>query len=605
MVKRKLSAFRKAQKKMLEGLSAAADGASRAADTVGDHLNKLDETHDISSSVRDTGSKAASAIRDFSNEYGITTTAQNTSSTLSAAARKATNELDQMADKVGLYDAAKTISASSSSVLAQHGINKHLATLARASEDLYGSARQIIKPYFPAETPDELLLNTKQELTYISACIMQISPGEAEKIATQFGTVVASKIAGLAATGALFSLVSTFGTAGTGTAIASLSGAASTSATLAWVGGLLGGGMATGALLTGGVGIVVGLSAYKSLSSEKREFEDLDEIEQRIVQYCWMLIAILDDHLNQKEHTFSATQARSLLADTLLPLQKLLQDEAQTICSNLDNKNAAAYRQHVLRDFQPAVIEAFEVFIEEDSKSASKHYEYIIGGVIYALITNSAVDNSPESQMVLYGIRDSDPDLANATEAELSDYLAGYSPEQLKGIANNVKGIYHEIRYVEQYNATHTDTRAERFESNSHPGADIRIINIHTGELVEETQLKATDSKSYAGEHHTSYPDVNLKTTDELAGRMDNVEPSGFTNEGLTAETTDGIEAIANNTLDDRVLDSTGIALTIATGQELVAMLQGKREFPDSVKQTIKKVGTAGATTAISAYLFS
>jgi hypothetical protein len=126
---------------------------------------------------------------------------------------------------------------------------------------------------------------------------MQISPGEAEKLAAQFGTVVASKIAGIAASGALLSLVSSFGTAGTGTAIASLSGAASTSATLAWVGGLLGGGMATGAVLTGGVSIVVGLGAYKALGSERRDFEFLDENEQRVVQYCWMLIAIIDDRI--------------------------------------------------------------------------------------------------------------------------------------------------------------------------------------------------------------------------------------------------------------------------------------------------------------------
>ena len=83
---------------------------------------------------------------------------------------------------------------------------------------------------------------------------------------------------------------------------------------------------------------------------------------------------------------------------------------------------------------------------ENASGSAEKsvHYQYVIGGVLYALLTRSIVDESPESQLVLDALRRSDRDLTNASEAELSNYLDSYDAEQLKGIANNVKGIYHE-----------------------------------------------------------------------------------------------------------------------------------------------------------------
>ena len=45
--------------------------------------------------------------------------------------------------------------------------------------------------------------------------------------------------------------------------------------------------------------------------------------------------------------------------------------------------------------------------------------------------------------------------------------------------------------------------------------------------------------------------------------------------------------------------------VTIATGQELVEMLHGNKEFPEAVTEVVKKTGTASAATAIAAYLFS
>ena len=65
------------------------------------------------------------------------------------------------------------------------------------------------------------------------------------------------------------------------------------------------------------------------------------------------------------------------------------------------------------------------------------------------------------------------------------------------------------------------------------------------------------------------------------------------------------VDALAGNSIDDRALESSGLAATIATGQELVEMLQGKKEFPRAVTEVVKKTGTAGAATAVAAYLFS
>jgi hypothetical protein len=363
--------------------------------------------------------------------------------------------------------------------------------------------------------------------------------------------------------------------------------------------------MATGAVLTGGVGIVAGLAAYKALGSVARNFEDLDETEQRIVQYCWMLIAMIDDYLEREGADFSADNADMLLNDTLLPLHTLLNENCEAICANLDWKNAAAYRQHVLRDFGPAIIDPFSSFTASSLAKKALHYDYVIGGVLYALLTRSAVDDSLEARLVLDALRRSDSALANASEAELSSYLDDYDPEQLKGIANNVKGIYHELLWVEQFNASHEDTRAELFDTTNHAGSDVRVVDIESGDVVAEYQLKATDNIAYLNEHHVKYPGIRVIVTDEAAGQIEGAQASGNTNARLTDDVETNLEALDDNTLEDRVLEGAGLAAAISTGQELLEMLRGDREFPEAVTEVVKKTGTAGAATALAAYLFS
>ncbi|MDM8566637.1 hypothetical protein QUF74_13425 [Candidatus Halobeggiatoa sp. HSG11] len=87
--------------------------------------------------------------------------------------------------------------------------------------------------------------------------------------------------AGTLASATAFGLVTTFATAGTGTAIASLSGAAATNATLAWIGGGTlaagGGGVAAGiTVMTGGVALIAigigsGVMYMYHLGDEKTE----------------------------------------------------------------------------------------------------------------------------------------------------------------------------------------------------------------------------------------------------------------------------------------------------------------------------------------------
>ena len=110
----------------------------------------------------------------------------------------------------------------------------------------------------------KLLETTKAELNYIVSCILQTDQETAAAYTSRAATAVAAKMTAAGVSTGLLGLVSTFGTASTGTAIAGLSGAAQTTATLYWVGSWVGGGVAWGAAITGGVGLVVGVVAYNS-----------------------------------------------------------------------------------------------------------------------------------------------------------------------------------------------------------------------------------------------------------------------------------------------------------------------------------------------------
>lgn len=129
-----------------------------------------------------------------------------------------------------------------------------------------------------------LLSDLEGPLLGIISAITQ-TPSDLVRRGRMASSIATAKVTGAAATAGIFGLVSTLGTAGTGTAIGTLSGAASTSATLAWIGGLFGGGMAAGAVVLPAVGIAVGAAAAmairKKFFSRQRALADLQLFREK------------------------------------------------------------------------------------------------------------------------------------------------------------------------------------------------------------------------------------------------------------------------------------------------------------------------------------
>ncbi len=204
----------------------------------------------------------------------------------------------------------------------------------------------------------DLMVTTKKELNYTVACIMQVNSKSASDFTGRVIKVFGAKTASAATATGFLGLVSTFGTAGTGTAITSLSGAAATNATFAWVGGLVGGGMAAGTFLTGGLALVVGVGAYKLFGSKAREYEALKEIDRQIVDTCIILIKAINEQIEKNENP-TLKELELINHHSLTPLYKLMKNNEKDIRSRLDFKNNVAFLVNALPDYKRNVLDIF------------------------------------------------------------------------------------------------------------------------------------------------------------------------------------------------------------------------------------------------------
>ena len=470
--------------------------------------------------------------------------------------------------------------------------------------DGIGVIRRSTKTYYPPESAEELLKQTRKVLININANILQVNTSDAYDFSQRFGRAIASKIAGATSAGALILAANTFGLAGTGTAIGTLSGAAHTSAFTAWLGGFVGGGSAAGTAITGGVALFAGLAVYAALKTSPRAFDDLPEKEKGIVQACCILIAAIDDWLVKPEFDFDVVQAEALLTGTLLPLQTTLNEAKFDFRTHLHMSRQIHLIDVVLPDFDQQVIKGFEYYIESEVERRRKCYPaYAVAGVIYALATNSAVGADEESQLALAALRRSSNAFKSADEAEITAIISEYNTDQLRGLTNNVKGIYHELLFERDYELANPNHYVELFAATNHPGADARIISRETGEVVREVQLKAGSSDELVISHYAKYPDTDVVATSELANRM-GVETSGISNEEITEHVRDQLADMADNTLLDRASESAALSGLAAAGLQAAAILKGDRPLGDTGKKILSTMGVASGSTLLAGLLF-
>jgi len=147
--------------------------------------------------------------------------------------------------------------------------------------------------------------------------------------------------------------------------------------------------------------------------------------------------------------------------------------------------------------------------------------------------------------MVIGAMQRANPELESMTLSQIGDHLSNLSPEQLQGVVNNTKGVYHEMLYVDAVKAEGLETEAVLHSEINNPGSD--VVFSKDGEVYDEVQLKATDSVSYINEHFEKYPNIEVVATEEVALKIDGVESSGFSNSTLEQDVSIGLEHLISN----------------------------------------------------------
>lgn len=151
------------------------------------------------------------------------------------------------------------------------------------------------------------------------ANILQVPQKEISSFSNRVSRAVAVKAGGAATAAGILGLVSTFGTASTGTAIASLSGAAASNASLYWVGSIIGGGVWIGGILTGGVGIAAAILAMKAIMGKQRAIDKLTDEEQGIINAALALAKVFREQIELNK-AISLAEAQLVNNEAWMPL---------------------------------------------------------------------------------------------------------------------------------------------------------------------------------------------------------------------------------------------------------------------------------------------
>lgn len=377
--------------------------------------------------------------------------------------------------------------------------------------------------------------------------VMRQKRGTALEIAAQVATKVGTTVA---FSGALLGAAAMFGTASTGTAIGTLSGAAFTSAALAWIGGSV----AVGAAIMSVGAIAVGIPAVittkrlirKHVSAPPRKDENLTSDEARhLASLKHLLIAL--KRLEQEESNQPLLIQQLLWSEILNPAIVFFDNGMYTQYTKWP-----VYSRHRL---DSAISNLKRIRGGESRLEQSSVPIGIVAAVTLKLLGESTVFTEQE-ELVLDAFRRSTSELEIATSDEIAEYLDQFSPTQLAGIRNNVKGIYHEIAYVDAENADEDQYLARLFPETNHAGADVEILDADTGDVVETLQLKATDSVAQVAAHLERYQEVGIQVTEELSEKM-GVKGSGFDNQDLSKELSATIDKLSGDQDFQEVLGTT------------------------------------------------
>ena len=422
----------------------------------------------------------------------------------------------------------------------------------------------------------------------------------------------AGKVGAAGASAGMFSMASMVGSASTGTALGTLSGAAFSSASLAWFsGGITFWGMtksAIGAIVVGTIAFVwaivfvftIGFLLKKSFG-KSREISELEEKEKNIVYVCLQLAKAF--RLKEKEgKSLNHLEIEALYGEALRPLCEELEEfERRSSSWPYMAKKRLKKSIKTLKELKNFLKDTYK-FVENSNKHVPNVTIGTLTAVTMQLLSEIPPTFDTNEEKVLEALRGSTRDLTDdANVEEISKYLKGLKPDQLKGLVSSITGKYHELRYEMFINSQDNNLRAELFDEYNHPGADIKLINTETGE-VREFQLKATNYLSYIKEHNKKYKDIEVLATEEVAADAPDIGSTGFYNKDLREEVEDTLDKV-EDPIGSEVLSSMTVAAMIMLAKNIKQILKGSKMKDDEKSKLVQDVSVAAGVAGVISLL--
>lgn len=418
------------------------------------------------------------------------------------------------------------------------------------------------------------------------------SPGWTNRLVT----VASSKLGAVAVPASLLSVAALVGTASTGTAIGTLSGAAYTSAALAWIGGSVA--MGTMVVATAGVAGMVAAPflvrplSKKYLTGRARDPSELSEAEADLVNACCALALGLRQAAKSGA-SLDSRQALALHDDALKPLL----DKAADVLPTSQRLPMIQRRSFNNAFWSLGLSKGF-------AKELASNREPVAIGLGTALVLNLLSEGEhtfSEAELdVLEAIRRSSGEMSGATNEEIAVHVQTMTPEQLLGFKNNIKGIAHEIQYARLENNDGDLFQVELFDATNHAGADVKLINIETGE-VQELQLKATSYAAYVENHFAQYPEIDVLTTSEVSVDL-GIETTGISNDQLSSDVDTALIAVGSGQ-DFEIAESMVIAGLVTLARNVNVVLTSNAVQQDKRKLLVQKGIKAGLVAGIAELL--
>ena len=111
--------------------------------------------------------------------------------------------------------------------------------------------------------------------------------------------------------------------------------------------------------------------------------------------------------------------------------------------------------------------------------------QFLIVSTLAKITFNNINSLSNDETLILKSLKRANPNLEGKDLDEISEYLRGLDEDQLLGLSNNVKGILHEIQFVEIENNDGDNITASLFTDTNHKDTDVVLTNNATGEVFE------------------------------------------------------------------------------------------------------------------------